>query len=177
LLIYCLRKFKGESWAGSVSLKAVSFPLIPGENWPFSIIIDNPSDYEIFAGLKVFLKFTQKFSLVDAEDNREITGIRSGTRVEREFYEDGRTCFQIEASVKSQPGKIILECEACLPQNVATTDHDHEFPAKWQVNLFYQTSRKEFIETFEIPVYSISKDNDSENSEQFGQLTNKETDE
>ncbi|MFZ5950811.1 MAG: hypothetical protein ACOYXC_08895, partial [Candidatus Rifleibacteriota bacterium] len=174
---YCLRKLRGESWANAVSLKAASFPLIPGEKWPFSIIIDSPSDMEILGGLKVFLKFTQKFCPVGSEDELEVVRLQGPTFVKREFFEDGRTCFKIEPNVKSQQNKIILECEVCLPENSETTDHDHEFPAKWQVSLFYQNLGKEFIETFEIPVYSIDVEKESENSEEFGRLINKETDE
>lgn len=167
LLFNCQKKWRGDSWAKAIELQASAFPVRPGEPWPFRIIITKARDMEIFAGIKVFLKFQQALGLVENGGTGRGTGIIGNSMAERLFVEDQKTCFCLTPEVKTNENLIMLELEACLPDDAPPTDMDGEFPGKWQIFLYFSKMGKEFIETFDIPVYPEDKFSETEINEYF----------
>ena len=166
LLYKCLKKWRGETWAKSIELQASSFPVRPGEKWPFRIIVEQPRDMEILAQVKIFVKYFRSLG----------TTVLSGTGrggsyaislAEKGPVEDGSTCFALNPEVKSAESKILLELAIELPEDCETTNLDDEFPGKWQVLMHFNSNSKEFIETFDIPVYPRDKFSLSEENNNF----------
>lgn len=147
--LHCRKKWRGERWADKVSLVASGYPAVPGKTWKFRVVVENPRDIEVVSGLKIFLRLHQTSGFA---------GVGGGEALGRDLLEENSsTCFCLNPDLQTDEKTMSFELEASIPENAENTALGIEFEKKWQVVLFFESARKEFIETFEIPVYSEDK--------------------
>lgn len=152
----CLSRWRGEAWAEKIVLVAASYPIVPGKDWKFRVQVQNSKDLEIVGGLKFYLKSRQNTGMAGIGSGRG--SVRSNRAVtEVLFKEDGHTCFALNPSIKVEGRDLTFDLIAKLPETAENTELAVEFETKWQVILYFAGSGKEFIETFEVPVYSEDK--------------------
>jgi hypothetical protein len=148
-----VKKVNGEKWAAAVEFEASSYPAVPGKPWNFKLLVSKPDDLEVVSGLKIYLKKCESTGL--AIQPRTHAGSRFADSIEeKEFVEDGHTCFLLQPDLQVNEGELQFRVVADIPAKAENTSCVSEASVHWQVILLFARLGKEYIETFEIPVYS-----------------------
>jgi hypothetical protein len=153
LIMMCKKRIKGERWADSVELEASAYPVTPGKPWKFKITVDNPIDIEIVSGLRILVKFYRSFSVGGIEEATNTSSFTGGNVYSEEFENDGNSCFDVPCDIKVEENQITFSGEIRLPDNAEPSREDDIGFDRWCLNLVFSRPDKEYIESFEIPVY------------------------
>lgn len=146
---YCFARWRGEAWADRVELVASAYPAIPGRGWKFKVLIENFRDLQVANGLNFYLQMNQPVPSI---------GMGSGRFYRKPWeFTDDPGCMLLNSDFEISGNNAVFHVEAKIPDTAENTELGVELERKWQVILFFKNSGKEFIETFNVPVYSGDK--------------------
>ena len=145
-LFHCRRKIKGERWADKLYLITSSYPVVPGENFKFRIVAEKVKDKQIVNGCKIFFKLNRGKGFGEVLSTEE--------DLEDTLYVDDSVCFCLNPDVEVNGDTMVFDLELQLPEKSPETSLGVEFENRWQLLFYFSNDNKEYIETFELPVYS-----------------------